>query len=153
MEDNKRPVVAVSGGFDPVTSGHVAMILDAAKIGDVVVLLNSDEWCARKRWTGSCFLPWERRRLVLMEIPGGKAVWGVDDADDTVCAALEELKPDYFGNGADRTVENTPEVSLCKKMGIGTLWFLGSEVTPNTREIRTQAIQNAFADEKNYFHY
>ncbi len=39
MEDNKRPVVAVSGGFDPVTSGHVAMILDAAKIGDVVVCI------------------------------------------------------------------------------------------------------------------
>ena len=148
MEDNKRPIVAVSGGFDPISDGHVAMILDAAKIGDVVVLLNSDEWCGRKRWTGRCFSPWERRRLVLMEIPGVKAVWGVDDTDGTVCAALEELKPDYFGNGADRTVENTPEVSLCKEMGIGTMWFLGSEITPHVRDVRTQAIQNAFVGEK-----
>jgi len=148
MNGDKSPIVAVSGGFDPVTDGHVAMILDAAKIGDVVVLLNSDEWCDRKRWTGKCFSSWERRRRVLMEIPGVKAVWGVDDTDGTVCAALEELKPDYFGNGADRTVENTPEVTLCKELGIGTLWFLGSEVTPRTREVRVQAIESACTREK-----
>ena len=153
MEDNKKPIVAVSGGFDPISDGHVAMILDATRVGDVVVLLNSDEWCGRKRWTGNCFSPWERRRRVLMEIPGVKDVIMVDDKDETVCSALRGLKPDYFGNGADRTVENTPEVALCKELGIGTLWFLGSEVTSRTKEIRAEAIHNAFAGEKVRLHY
>jgi len=143
MNDKKKPIIAVSGGFDPITDGQVAMILDAAKFGDVVVLLNSDEWCSRKRWSGLCFSTWERRRLVLMEIPGVKAVWGVDDSDGTVCTALKELRPDYFGNGASRTVENTPEVELCKQLGIGTLWFLGSEITARTKEAKETAIQDA----------
>ena len=143
MNDKKRPIVAVSGGFDPPTDGHIAMILDAARVGDVVVLLNSDEWCAKKRWTGEVFSSWEKRRRILMEIPGVKAVWGVDDGDGTVCSALKELKPDYFGNGADRTVENTPEAELCKELGIGTLWYLGSEITGRTKEIRAQAIEVA----------
>ena len=30
----KRKTVAVSGGFDPIHSGHVRMILDAASYGD-----------------------------------------------------------------------------------------------------------------------
>ena len=149
MEDSKKPIVAVSGGFDPPTDGQIAMILDAAKMGGVVVLLNSDEWCSRKRWTGKCFSAWERRRRILMEVPGVKAVWGVDDKDGTVCSALRELRPDYFGNGADRTIENTPEVALCRELGIGTLWFLGSVVTARTKEIRAQAIENACAGEKN----
>ena len=42
-----RPLVAVSGGFDPIHKGHVQMILEASKFGDVVVILNSDDW---NRW-------------------------------------------------------------------------------------------------------
>ena len=40
----KRPTVGVSGGFDPVHVGHVRMILDAGTYGDVIVILNSDEY-------------------------------------------------------------------------------------------------------------
>ena len=39
----KRKLIAVSGGFDPVHVGHVQMIEECAKIGDVLVIINSDE--------------------------------------------------------------------------------------------------------------
>ena len=40
----------ISGGFDPVHIGHLAMIKDAKKIADkVIVLLNSDNWLVRKK--------------------------------------------------------------------------------------------------------
>ena len=35
-------IVLVSGGFDPIHSGHIKLISEASKYGDVVVLLNSD---------------------------------------------------------------------------------------------------------------
>ena len=37
-------IVLVSGGFDPLHSGHVKLIEHASRYGEIVVLLNSDEW-------------------------------------------------------------------------------------------------------------
>ena len=42
-------IVLVSGGFDPIHSGHVKLIEHASKYGEVVVLLNSDEWLTKKK--------------------------------------------------------------------------------------------------------
>ena len=42
-------IVLVSGGFDPIHSGHVKLIEHASKYGGVVVLLNSDEWLKKKK--------------------------------------------------------------------------------------------------------
>ena len=43
-------VVVVSGGFDPIHSGHYQHLESAKAHGDrLVVLLNSDEWLTRKK--------------------------------------------------------------------------------------------------------
>ena len=42
-------IILISGGFDPVHSGHIALIQEASKFGDVVVLLNSDNWLRNKK--------------------------------------------------------------------------------------------------------
>ena len=44
MSKKKKKIVAVSGGFDPIHIGHVRMIQDARKLGNVIVFLNTDEW-------------------------------------------------------------------------------------------------------------
>ena len=49
----------------------------------------------------------------------------VDDADNSVCEALRRLKPDYFANGGDRKTDNTPEMAVCKELGIELLWSVG----------------------------
>ena len=48
-EYKEKKTVAVSGGMDPIHIGHVRMILDAAKDGDVIVILNSDDWLKEKK--------------------------------------------------------------------------------------------------------
>ena len=45
----KRKTIMVSGGFDPVHVGHIRMILEASKHGDVIVVANSDNWLFRKK--------------------------------------------------------------------------------------------------------
>ena len=41
--------IMVSGGFDPPHIGHIRMFKEAAKWGDVVVAINSDDWLMRKK--------------------------------------------------------------------------------------------------------
>ena len=118
-----RKVVAVSGGFDPMHIGHVRMIQNAASVGNVLVIVNSDNWLTRKK--GYVFMPFKERSEILRAIKGVVDVVEVDDSDDTVCEALKRCKPDYFANGGDRKQKNTPEMSVCESLGIKMLWNMG----------------------------
>ena len=72
--------VVVSGGFDPIHVGHVRMIIEAAKHGNVIVVANSDSWLMRKK--GYIFMPFEERQEILASIKGVLRVESVDDTDD-----------------------------------------------------------------------
>jgi len=125
-----KPTVAVSGGFDPVHVGHVRMILEAAEVGDVIVIANSDEWLMRKK--GYIFMSFEERAKILKEIKGVVIVSAVDDSDGTVCNAIRMLRPDYFANGGDRGKSNTPEQSICEELGVEMLWGIGGDYKFNS---------------------
>ena len=119
----KKKLIAVSGGFDPMHKGHVRMIREASKHGDVVVILNSDDWLERKK--GYKFMNFEERSYIARSIKGVILTSGVDDHDGTVCEALRRIKPDFFANGGDRYDTNTPEMDVCKELGIEMLWNIG----------------------------
>ena len=119
--------VAISGGFDPLHRGHMDYIQEAAKLGDVIIILNSDDWLLRKK--GYVFMPFEERAYILSKIVGVKEVVSVDDRDDTVCEALIRIKPDAFAKGGDRTPHNTPEQEVCGWMGIEMIWDVGGGKT------------------------
>ena len=130
-------IVALSGGFDPIHIGHIRMIQEATKYGDVFVILNSDDWLLRKK--GYVFMPWIDRCEILKAIDGVKKVVAGGDIDDTVCHALRILKPDYFANGGDRIETNTPEKQLCEDLGIKMLWGIGGEKIQSSSEIVANA--------------
>lgn len=121
----EKPTIMVSGGFDPVHAGHIRMIRAAAKYGDVIVIANSDDWLFRKK--GFVFMEWERRVEILNAIKGVVLVDSVDDSDGTVCEAIQRLKPTFFANGGDRGKSNTPEQTVCEKLGVKLLWGIGGE--------------------------
>jgi cytidyltransferase-like protein len=113
--------IVISGGFDPIHPGHIAMIEEASKYGEVHVIVNSDDWLIRKK--GFFFQPWiDRKKIIEAYTPH---VHAVDDTDGTVCEALRRIKPDYFGNGGDRGKTNTPELSVCMELGIEPVFELG----------------------------
>ena len=114
-------MILLSGGFDPVHIGHVQMIEAARPYGEVHIAVNSDDWLMRKK--GFVFMPFEERCAILEAM--GCKTHSVDDSDETVCEAIERLRPEYFGNGGDRTKENTPEQFLCERLGVTIVYELG----------------------------
>ena len=126
----ERPLIAVSGGFDPVHIGHVRMIQDASRYGDVLVIINSDDWLMRKK--GYVFMPWKERAEIMGNIKGVTIVTAVNDEDGTVCEAIRRHKPDAFANGGDRKTENTPEMDVCEELGIQLMWAIGGSDKPQS---------------------
>ena len=126
----EKPLIAVSGGFDPVHIGHIRMIQDASRYGNVMVIINSDEWLQRKK--GYVFMPWEERAEIMGNIKGVIMVTQVDDKDGTVCEALRRHKPDAFANGGDRETQNTPEMDVCEELGIQMMWAVGGNDKPQS---------------------
>lgn len=126
-------IVCVSGGFDPLHHGHIRLIKEASGYGDVVVILNSDEWLMRKK--GYVFMPYQYRAEIIGAIKGVIDVFPVDDSDDTVLKALRQIQPDYFANGGDRVPMNTPEMVYCLDYGIKPLWGVGGEKAASSSDM------------------
>lgn len=137
MSKTPNATVCVSGGFDPVHVGHLRMIQDAAQHGDVVVIVNSDEWLLRKK--GYIFMPFEERCEILRGFTAVHHVVAVDDSDGTVCEALARLSPDYFANGGDRKSDNVPELIVCEKNNIIPLWNVGGGKIQSSSDLVTHS--------------
>jgi len=148
MSDKKT--IAISGGMDPIHIGHVKMIQAAAEFGELTVILNSDAWLKRKK--GYVFMPYEERKYLLESVKGVSVVSAVDDTDGTVCEALQRLQPDMFGNGGDRTSDNTPEKEVCLDIGIRMIWNLGGQKVQSSSElVRTYVKNKSINSELNEF--
>lgn len=126
-------MILLSGGFDPLHIGHIDMLEEAAEYGTVYVALNSDDWLIRKK--GFFFQNWYCRAGILESLHWVDQAVEVDDSDGTACEAIQRLKPEYFGNGGDRTEENTPELDLCKELGVTPVFDLGGNKTHSSSAI------------------
>lgn len=111
-------IAIVSGGFDPIHSGHVSYLKEAATIGEkLIVLLNSDAWLKSKK--GKFFLPFSERQIILESLSMVDEVLGFDDDELGSCInGLQKIKKLYpndeliFCNGGDRNKLNIPEMSV-----------------------------------------
>jgi len=127
-------IVVVSGGFDPIHSGHIKLIKEARLLGDqLIVGINSDEWLARKK--GRAFMPWQERLCVLNNLSSVDEVYTFDDEDGTAGHLLEQVRAHYpdsqiiFANGGDRTQDNIPEMSVA---GVEFVFGVGGENKSNS---------------------
>ena len=87
-------ISVVSGGFDPIHSGHIAYINSAKKYGDILfVALNSDDWLSRKK--GQPFMCFNERKIVLESIKSVNEVIAFNDDDGSCIDALKQIKDKY----------------------------------------------------------
>ena len=111
-------IVLVTGGFDPLHSGHIAYFEAAKKLGDELwVGINSDAWLIRKK--GRAFMPFKERATIVQNLKMVDKVIDVinDDTVDNAGGAIFKsfaigAKKVIFANGGDRTKENIPEMKL-----------------------------------------
>jgi cytidyltransferase-like protein len=129
-----KTIVVVSGGFDPVHSGHIKLIKEARLLGDMLIVgINSDEWLARKK--GRAFMPWQERLCVLNNLSSVDEVYTFDDDDGTACHLLQQVRAHYptdriiFANGGDRTHANIPEMRVT---GVEFVFGVGGENKSNS---------------------
>lgn len=111
-------VSIVSGGFDPIHSGHIAYFESAKSFGDIlIVALNSDEWLIRKK--GKPFMPFNERKKIIEKLNMVDKV--IDFEDDIAGSAtnailkVKNLYPDdeiIFCNGGDRNKNNITEMQI-----------------------------------------
>ena len=110
-------VVLVTGGFDPIHSGHLAYFKAAKQLGNkLIVGVNSDEWLTRKK--GKAFMPFDERIEIIKGLSVVDDVISFDDSDDTACGAIYKTLATHgsgtkviFANGGDRTDANIPEMT------------------------------------------
>ena len=129
-------IVLISGGFDPVHSGHIALIKQASKFGKVVVLLNSDKWLKKKK--GKEFMPYNEREIIMSSIKNVIDVIAFDDSDKTCIKGIKKAILKYsnhkikFANGGDRKNDTTPEKKFCDMNNIETLFGIGGDDKSNS---------------------
>ena len=107
----------VTGGFDPIHSGHIRYFKEARAFTDYLVVgLNGDPWLTRKK--GQYFQSWKERADIVRHLDMVDAVISWDDSDESACGAiakcLEISDKVIFCNGGDRARDNTPEFDKYK---------------------------------------
>lgn len=140
-------IVLVTGGFDPIHSGHISYFKEAKTLGDMLIVgLNSDEWLERKK--GRAFMPWNERLCVINNLSMVDEVYTFDDEDGSAKAFIKQVRAHYptaeliFANGGDRTSNNIPEMEVKDvlfKFGVGgenkknsSSWILEEWKAPKT---------------------
>jgi D-beta-D-heptose 7-phosphate kinase/D-beta-D-heptose 1-phosphate adenosyltransferase len=108
-------IVLVTGGFDPLHSGHIEYFKAAKQLGNLLIVgINSDAWLTRKK--GRAFMPAVERKAIIENLHQVHKVIEFDDTDNSAVDAIKKVKELFprdkiiFANGGDRTKDNIPEM-------------------------------------------
>ena len=138
-------IIVVSGGFDPLHSGHINMFKQANELGPVWLLLNTDEWLQKKK--GYNLLSYKEREIILTSNRFIDRVIKAKDKDDTVVNNLKEFVNNdlefAFANGGDRIPTTTPEMAYCFEHNIPMLFNIGGTKTESSSKIIRNLLDQA----------
>ncbi|WP_343447898.1 D-glycero-beta-D-manno-heptose 1-phosphate adenylyltransferase [Micromonospora schwarzwaldensis] len=109
-------VVATGGCFDLVHAGHIAMLAQARRLGDcLVVCLNDDDSVRRLKGEARPVMPERDRALVLASLSSVDAV--VLFGEDTPEEILKVVRPDIWVKGGDYRAEDVVEAGTVAAWG------------------------------------
>lgn len=116
-----RRLVLTNGCFDLIHPGHLALLRQAATLGDVLVVgVNSDAGVQRLKGPDRPLMPLEDRLAVLQAVRWVSAVTPFDEA--TADRLIEQLRPAHYVKGADYDPAaggtTLPETATLTRLGV-----------------------------------
>jgi D-beta-D-heptose 7-phosphate kinase/D-beta-D-heptose 1-phosphate adenosyltransferase len=112
----KQRVVFTNGCFDLLHVGHLHLLREAARQGDVLlVAVNSDESVRRLKGEGRPLISAAERTALLAALDCVDAV--VVFEEDTPRELLREVRPDILAKGADYSVDEVVGHNMIKESG------------------------------------
>jgi FAD synthetase len=139
--------IVIAGTFDILHPGHVFLITEAAKLGEVIIVVARDENVIHAK--GRPVIVPERQRLFMVEALKGvsKAVLGNPGPD--FVSIVEELKPDILmlGPNQNMSIDEVKKRLKEKKLSIQVIRLerLFDEYPLNSS---TRIIEKAFSNQK-----
>jgi rfaE bifunctional protein nucleotidyltransferase chain/domain len=110
-----KKIATLNGSFDLLHAGHLKMIYEASKQGDVlIVALNSDASIKKYKSPLRPIVSLEHRLEMIAALEFVDYVTYFDETDPI--ALLEKIKPDVHNNGSEYG-ENCIEAEVVKKYG------------------------------------
>ena len=110
------PKVLISGCFSlGAHRGHQFLIQEAAKLGDLYVALNSDEYIIRTKGPEKLILNWADRARSLFDTKLVKDV--IFFNDDTPQKIAIDLKPDFVVVGSDHNDNDMQWAKIIEEWG------------------------------------
>ena len=104
-------IVLVTGGFDPLHSGHIRYFTEAKKLGDrLIVGVNSDAWLTRKK--GRPFMPLEERAEVIRALSVVDAVVAFHDDYDADGSCRKFIEDSCYNYEEDEVGEKSREYTF-----------------------------------------
>ena len=136
-----RRVVLTNGCFDLFHAGHVSLLTEAARLGDVLVVgLNTDDSVRQLKGTDRPVHLWNDRSSLLAALECVDVV--VPLPEFTAHELIREVRPDVYVKGGDYQREELVEIDLLDDLGIPVHLAAvvpGVSTTGLARRLREQA--------------
>ncbi len=139
--------IVIAGTFDILHPGHVFLITEAAKLGEVIVVIARDENVLHSK--GHPVIVPEKQRLFMVQAIKGvsKAVLGKSGPD--FVSIVEDLEPDVLMLGPNQNISLDDVQNRLRAQGLSTrvirLEKLFDEFPLNSS---TRIIEKAFTNQK-----
>jgi len=129
----RRRIALTNGCFDVLHVGHVRLIQEARREGDLlVVALNDDPSVRANKGEGRPWVPLVERAEVIAALVGVDFVTSF--GEPTAAELLEALRPDVHVKGTDWTAETVPERAVVEAYG-GRIAICGDPKTHSSTDL------------------
>jgi len=111
-----KKIVFTNGCFDILHSGHIYLLNNARKSGDVLIVgVNSDASIRKLKGSERPINSFEDRIIVLAGLQSVDYIISFDE--ESPVELIKSLHPDVFIKGGNYTEQTIPEAQLLKKLG------------------------------------
>ncbi len=116
IKETRKSIVFTNGCFDVLHVGHVRLLEEASKLGDVLIVgINSDSSVRIIKGETRPFFPDEERAVIIDSLKGVDYV--VVFPETTASNLIKEIQPDFYVKGGDYSLQELPECKALEETG------------------------------------